>query len=111
NHRRWLTFDLLCGRVDRHHPIGSFFLWLGISEDELKWFVDHPTPPDIIGINHYITSDRYLDQRVARYPHLAAGTNGRHTYIDTEAVRAVGSYKSDIAALLGKVWRRYKLPI
>src|SRR5690606_12100848 len=82
NARRWLTFDLLCGKVDRHHPIGSFFLWLGLDEDQFRWFADRPSPPDIVGINHYITSDRYLDQRVSRYPHLTPGTNGVHTYID-----------------------------
>src|SRR4051812_17457498 len=63
NERRWLSLDLLCGRVDRFHPWRSTFLKHGIGEDELDFFVEGEGAPDIIGINHYLTSDRYLDER------------------------------------------------
>jgi dTDP-4-dehydrorhamnose reductase len=31
NERRWLTLDLLCGRVDRTHPLWSHLWWLGLK--------------------------------------------------------------------------------
>ena len=69
NERRWLTFDLLCGRVDRQHPLWGFFTyWAEVSEAELEFFLDGDGAPDIIGINHYLTSERFLDQRLRRYP-------------------------------------------
>jgi UDP-galactopyranose mutase len=59
NERRWLSFDLLCGRVNRDHPMWDYLRSLGISEGELELFLESPCPPDIIGMNHYVTSDRF----------------------------------------------------
>jgi dTDP-4-dehydrorhamnose reductase len=87
NERRWLTFDLLGGLVGRHHPMWGYLRWLGVNEDELLWFVDNPCAADIIGINHYLTSERFLDERVTQYPECLHGSNGRHRYADVEAVR------------------------
>lgn len=42
NDRRWLSFDLLCGRVDRHHPMWEHLRWLGIAEAELTPFLEAP---------------------------------------------------------------------
>jgi dTDP-4-dehydrorhamnose reductase len=109
NERRWLTFDLLCGRVDRHHPIGAFFLYLGLAESELAWFRDHPCPPDILGVNYYLTGERFLDERLERYPLAAHGGNGRHAYADVEAVR-VGVFDGP-ESLFREVWQRYRLPL
>src|SRR5688572_10697832 len=58
NERRWLAWDLLCGRVDAHHPLTPYLLQSGASEAELAWFIEHACKPDIVGINHYLTSDR-----------------------------------------------------
>src|SRR5215207_9475542 len=113
NERRWLTFDLLCGRVDRSHPMWGFFIhWAGVDETELEFFHDADGAPDIIGINHYLTSDRYLDQRIIRYPEHLWGDNGRHRYADAEAVRVLLP-EEDLgpAARLREVWERYKRPI
>jgi dTDP-4-dehydrorhamnose reductase len=72
NLRRWAAWDLLFGRVTRHHP-----LWLRIARfglgDRLHRIADDPCPPDIVGVNHYLTSDRFLDHRLQRY---AAQTHG-----------------------------------
>ena len=110
NERRWLTFDLLCGRVDRRHPLGRFFLDIGVPERSLAWFLDHPCPPDIVGINHYLTSDRFLDDRIDRYPAHTVGGNGRHAYADVEAVRVLPEGGPGIAGLLRQVHDRYRLP-
>ncbi|MFN3629965.1 MAG: dTDP-4-dehydrorhamnose reductase, partial [Casimicrobiaceae bacterium] len=61
NQRRWLGFDLLCGRVDPAHPLWIYLLQHGASEAELFEFVEAPCPPDITGINYYVTSQRFLD--------------------------------------------------
>jgi dTDP-4-dehydrorhamnose reductase len=111
NERRWLTFDLLCGRVDRHHPIGAYFVWLGIEEADLLWFQNHPCPPSLIGINYYVTSERFLDHRLERYSHLCPGGNGRHVYADLEAVRVADIKMAGPLRLIREVWRRYRLPI
>ncbi len=94
NERRWLSFDLLFGRVDRAHPMWRRLVGWGVREGELDAFLAEPCPPDVVGINHYLTSDRYLDERDDRYPaHLMRdahddGRRARIPYADVEAVRA-----------------------
>ena len=109
NEHRWLTFDLLTGKVDRQHPMNGYFLYLGVGESELRWFQDNPCPPDLLGINHYLTSERFLDERLDRYPARLHGGNGRHSYADVEAVRV--HTLDGPAVLLGEVWVRYRLPL
>ncbi len=111
NVRRWLTFDLLSGRVDRQHPIGDYFLWLGFGERELAWFQDNPCPPDIVGINYYVTSDRFLDDRLGRYPTHLHGGNGRQRYADVEAVRVLPESIAGPQTLLHEASERYGLPL
>lgn len=111
NERRWLSFDLLCGRVDEHHPMGHYLRWLGVGADELRVFQDDPCPPDIFGVNYYITGERFLDERVHHYPHHTVGSNMRHTYADVEAVRVRPEGVDGPAALLREVWNRYGAPI
>jgi len=110
NERRWLTWDLLCGRVDRGHALHGFLVESGISPDELAWFTDNACPPDIIGVNHYVTSDRYLDERCDRYARRHVGGNRRERYADVEAVRVLpGEYRG--FRVLQDAWQRYRLPI
>jgi dTDP-4-dehydrorhamnose reductase len=112
NHRRWLTFDLLSGRVWRDHPLWKYLLKdAGITRDELRFFVENPCPPDMIGVNYYLTSERLLDERVALYPASTHGGNGRHTYADVEAVRLRPEGLAGPRALLTEVWERYRIPI
>ncbi|MDX2244595.1 MAG: family 1 glycosylhydrolase [Leptolyngbyaceae cyanobacterium bins.302] len=111
NHRRWLSFDLLYGRVDRDHPLWDYLDSIGIDESELTWFLDHPCVPDVVGINRYVCSDRFLDERLDRYPHQTHGGNGQHQYADVEAVWVCADGIYDHAALLKEVWNRYRQPI
>ena len=108
NSRRWLTFDLLCGLVDKHHPLGGYLLSTGISEYELAWFQENSCPPDIIGINHYVTSDRYLDHRLELYSSQTHGRNSRQPYADLESVRAPDHDTYQLGELLTQVWNRYR---
>jgi dTDP-4-dehydrorhamnose reductase len=107
NERRWLSFDLLAGRVTPQHPLWRYLRQHGATERELMAFVEAPCPADIIGINVYITSERFLDHRVERYPADLAGGNGRHEYVDLEAVRVRGRHIGGFAARLREAHARY----
>jgi dTDP-4-dehydrorhamnose reductase len=110
NERRWLSFDLLCGRVNRDHSLWSYLVASGIHESEIEVFLNEPCPPDVMGINHYVTSDRFLDQRLERYPVSSHGGNGQHNYADVESVR-VCTEDTEPDVLLKEAWKRYNLPL
>jgi dTDP-4-dehydrorhamnose reductase len=111
NERRWLSFDLLAGRVTREHPLWYYVCRQGVSEEELDWFAENPCPPDVLGVNHYITSERFLDERLARYPARTHGGNGRQAYADVEAVRVLSEGVAGPRALLAEAWGRYERPL
>ena len=109
NERRWLSIDLLCGRVAEHHPLHQYLLDAGVGADELATLAEHACPPDIVGINHYLTSERYLDHRLDLFPSCAPGGNGKHDYVDVEAVRACELRGPQ--TLLREAWQRWSLPL
>ena len=109
NNRRWLTYDLLCGRVNKRHPLWKYFISAGVSKHQLKFFLENPCPPDIIGCNYYVTSERYLDENIELYPERCHGSNGKHYYADIESVRA--NKMLGLEVLLREVWNRYQLPV
>ncbi len=111
NERRWLAFDLLCGRVDEGHPLWDWLLGCGASECELARLREEPCPPDIIGINAYVTSERFLDERLELHPPHLHGGNGRQAYVDIETVRAHGELIDGFAGRLRETHARYGLPI
>src|SRR5687768_13698354 len=109
NHRRWLTWDLLCGKVDKEHSLWNYFIDSGISTKELDFFLNNPCPPDILGCNYYVTSERWLDDNVDEYPEFTHGSNNQHQYADSEAVRY--GKQEGLEPLLHEVWERYHIPI
>jgi dTDP-4-dehydrorhamnose reductase len=111
NERRWLTFDLLCGRLVPHSPMWEYFRELGIEAGELQWFLDNQTTPGLLGINRYITSERFLDERTTRYPAEFQGGNNRHFYADVEAVRVCATGVTGPKEVLRETWERYRLPL
>ena len=111
NHRRWLAFDLLAGRVDAEHPLRAHLEEPGIDALALDRLVAQPCPADIIGINYYVTSDRFLDHRTRRYPLQLVGGNGRVAYADVEAVRVAGVGIAGHGAIIEESWRRYGRPV
>lgn len=111
NERRWLSWDLLCGRVDHHHRMWGHLLWAGIDERELCWFLDNPCPPDIIGINHYLTSERFIDERHENYPTKCIADNGRDRYADVEAVRVLRDGTPGVRGMIQEAHTRYGLPL
>lgn len=111
NHRRWLTYDLLLGRVNRDHPLWKFFIKSGIDKKELEFFIENKTEPYICGFNYYVTSERFLDHRISDYPVQLHGGNGLHSYVDIEAVRAGMPDGINPGNLLTEAWERYGLPL
>lgn len=109
NERRWLSFDLLCGRVVPGHPFRERLLDHGADRALLDRLAAEPCPPDVLGINHYVTSERWLDHRIGRYPADRIGGNGRQRYADVEAVRACAL--AGPQRLLLEAWERYRLPL
>jgi dTDP-4-dehydrorhamnose reductase len=111
NHRRWLTMDLLMGLVTAEHPLYSYLRTEGgLGEGELAWLVDNPCPPDVIGINHYPLSNRFLDHRVELYPEWLHGGNGRDRYADVGAVDTGQVDPPPPESVLREVWQRYGCP-
>lgn len=112
NDRRFLVLDLLTGRVGADHPFRPRFEAAGVSPRELDAMTAEPCPPDLVGIDYYLTSDRWLDDRIARYPGRRAGGNGRHRYVDVEAT-TIDALKDECGFLprLREVHARYGLPV
>jgi dTDP-4-dehydrorhamnose reductase len=111
NLRRWLTFDLLTGRVGRDHGLWDYLVASGASEQDLLALQLDPCPPDVIGINSYLTSERHLDARIETYPPHYVGGNGRDAYADVEAVRVLGDMIGSFEARLRETSQRYGLPV
>lgn len=111
NARRWLAFDLLFGRVDRRHPLWDYLVACGARPQELLGLVERPCPPDIVGLNSYVTSERFLDHRLSHYPAHVHGGNHRERYADTEAARVCGTPIGGFAARLREAHQRYRCPL
>ncbi len=112
NERRWVSIDLLCGRLNPSSVMWKHLRdFVGVDEAELHWFLENPCPPDVLGINHYLTSERFLDERLERYPACFHGGNGRHRYADVEAVRVCSDGPAGPRLLLREAWERYGLPL
>ncbi|HEY0900012.1 MAG TPA: sugar nucleotide-binding protein, partial [Sphingobacteriaceae bacterium] len=111
NHRRWLSIDLLCGNVTPAHPLWKHLISMGISQGDLYFFIDNPCPPDICGFNYYVTSERYLDEKLHEYPEHTHGGNGQHQYADVEVVRVAELLPDGPYKLLKEAWTRFRLPL
>lgn len=107
NQRRWLTFDLLSGRVGSEHALWSYLRASGAREKDLVSLQQEPCPPDILGINCYLTSERYLDERLWLYPAHHVGGNALHRYADVEAIRVHGALSGGFASRLRETSDRY----
>lgn len=110
NARRWMTWDLLCGHVVPGHPLWLRLVSFG-CEPALQRLAAAPCPPDVIGVNHYLTSERFLDDDVLAYPPAHRGGNGRIAYADVEAIRVATPPPAGLEGVLREVCARYGLPV
>lgn len=112
NERRFLGFDLLCGHVRPGHAFWDRLLAAGVDRRDLDALADKPCPPDIVGVDQYLTSDRFLDDDMAAHPHAAPGGNGRHTYVDIAAAHVDEvECQTGILPRLLEAHDRYGLPL
>jgi dTDP-4-dehydrorhamnose reductase len=111
NERRWVTWDLLTGTLARDGWMWRDFVDAGITERELAEFQEAPCPPGVIGINHYITSERFLDDNLSAHPPETHGGNGREQYADVAAVRVRTEGIAGAEGVLREAWERYRLPL
>lgn len=110
NVRRWMTWDLLFGLVIPGHDLWDRLCGFGL-EARLSRIAADPCPPDVIGINHYLTSDRFLDHRVGLYPKVLHGGSGSRTFADIEAVRVLHPISAGLDGAIRESWNRYGKPI
>jgi beta-glucosidase len=74
--RARLVYDLLFGRVGEGHPLYEYLAENGFSDEDFQYFQQHPTEPDILGLNYYphlTTSELLPDGRERR---VWSGTEG-----------------------------------
>lgn len=111
NERRWLAWDLLCGMVGPGHKLWKYLVGTGVDVADLLWFRDNTCPPDIIGVNYYVTSERWLDHRPERFPPHHRGVADGIPCADIEASRVLATPTAGIGPLLAEIWDRYRLPL
>jgi dTDP-4-dehydrorhamnose reductase len=108
NERRWLSLDLLCRRVDAAHPWHDRLLAAGVPAPALDDLLAGGLEPMTLGLNHYVTSERFLDHRLGLHSAETHGGNGRDRYADTEAVRMpLPAGSTGWLARLREAWERY----
>ncbi|WP_133366612.1 family 1 glycosylhydrolase [Qipengyuania sediminis] len=106
NTRRWASWDLLTGRITRTHPLYERIAAYGFA-NRLDAIADDPCPPAILGINHYATSDRFLDDRLDAY----SDPPREEGFHDIAAVRALDPPAPGLVGVLREAWERYRLPM
>lgn len=112
NERRWLSYELLCGTLTPDKVMYRFMLKKGILEEELQWFLRNNCRPHIAGFNYYLTSERYLDEDMSKYPEEFHGGNHLHAYADIHTVHVPLEEKCcGPATLLKEAWQRLQLPL
>jgi dTDP-4-dehydrorhamnose reductase len=111
NERRWLSWDLLCGKVGPNHSLWKYLIGAGTDPSQILWFRQNTCPPEIIGVNYYITSERWLDHRVERYPKHCLTNYQGYRFVDIEPARVLATPTPGIGPLLAETWERYRLPL
>jgi dTDP-4-dehydrorhamnose reductase len=112
NARRWLTFDLVTGAVDRNHALWQYLVDAAPDvRGHLEELADDPEPPDILGLNRYVTSDRFLDHRLDLYPVQLHGGGGGTAYVDVELIRVDGPASPGFFGAIREAWHRYHRPL
>lgn len=111
NNRRWLSYDLLCGKVNEQHAMWRVLIQAGIPAEDIRYFTENPCIPWVAGFNYYITSERFLDEDRLKYPEQYHGGNGIHNYADIETVKVTLEEASGPAVLLKEAWDHLQLPL
>ena len=111
NDRRWIGWDLLCGMVRPGHALYNRLASFGLAE-RLRIIAEDPCPPDVIGINHYLASERLLDHDIERHCNRAVADRelGRCEgipFVDVDAIRSRREGVLGLPELIRQAWQRY----
>jgi dTDP-4-dehydrorhamnose reductase len=111
NERRWIGWDLLCGMVTPGHALWDRLASFGL-EDRLWIIANDPCPPDVIGINHYLASERFRDHRLELHGDRAladrdTGDCAGVPFVDVDAIRNREEGVLGLPALIEQAWDRY----
>ncbi len=84
NHRRWLSLDLLFGPC---RPRGTRSIAPCSTQGSTGRRARGASStllarPTCVGLNYYVTSDRWLDERIELHPRWSHGGNGVQSYAD-----------------------------
>ncbi|MCX7284915.1 MAG: SDR family oxidoreductase [Novosphingobium sp.] len=109
NERRWASWDMLAGRFQPGHALWDHIVRLGLGR-RMEAVAAAPCVPDVLGLNHYLTSDRFLDHRLDRHPISSHGVCELGPVADVEAVRACDRHPG-LDGAIRACWARYGLPI
>ena len=113
NQRRWLSLDLLAGRVGRAASAVALSARRGRPTAELDALRRAPGAAGrSSACNYYVTSDRFLDERLDRYPR--ARRTAATARSATPTSRRCACRRSACAAtpsVLLEAWQRYRLPV
>ncbi|MDQ6814036.1 MAG: family 1 glycosylhydrolase, partial [Bacteroidota bacterium] len=47
NKRRWLSFDILSGKINENHSLWEYLIGEGLAKQDFDFFAANPCPPDI----------------------------------------------------------------
>lgn len=106
NLRRWTSLDALCGGGEANPVLQRYIELAGISDASTLL-----SPPDVIGLNYYVTGERWLDERVERYPAESHGANERERYADVAVARVCLEGPAGLGELLAEANVRYGRPL
>jgi len=59
-HRRHVVLDLVTGRIDEEHELWPWLRKHGVSQYDLRWFLQHPQHIDVLGLDYYSHSETEL---------------------------------------------------
>jgi dTDP-4-dehydrorhamnose reductase len=110
NERRWLGWDFLIGKINPGHALFDYVAQ-ELTPKEIDFLQKNACPPDILGINHYLLSSRFLDHNMDHYPAWSHGGNGEIAYADIGAVDTGEAQVPSPKSILLEAWYRYGLPI
>ena len=111
--RRWTELGpaVRPGRP-RAHPLWERLIARSAWRTGCAAIADDPCPPDVIGVNHYLTSDRFLDHRCERYPPRPHGGNEPHGATPMSRRCACSQpAPAGWTARCDEAWARYGLPL
>jgi dTDP-4-dehydrorhamnose reductase len=111
NERRWVSYELITGKLTPDKVMYKRMLSVGIQEEALQYFLENNVQPYVAGFNYYTTSERYLDEEMTKYPQEYHGGNVDHEYADIEIVKVPTDIEWGPHVLLREAWERLHLPI